>query len=121
MAKPTLQEMSDYLAEHLLGWKIRYGYWINQNNGFAFNHSVSEDLATPLRHPHTDIAQCFDYIVPAMRDMGFRFEIEYSRFAQVNSEEPVWEWHAANRGLVFADNASAAIVETAYQAIRDKK
>src|SRR3990167_11207598 len=88
-----LQEMSDYLAEHLLGWHIEDGVWANEDatkfavGGLFFQEHVEGGKSW---HPHTDIAQCFEYIVPAMTKIGWQLSLDVGEI----SSSAMW-WRPA--------------------------
>ena len=122
------QGMSDYLAEHLLGWRLAEPvngkpYWetYSASSGAVKNR---RPVACSAWHPHTDIAQCFEYIIPAMRKRGFVFDLfDETTGNEIGKFPALWiasfnDYHSANH---TSDNypPSAAIVEAAYKAIKN--
>lgn len=118
------QNKSDWLAEHLLGWRARHGYWMNKNNGYAFNYNMAEDLATPQWQPHEKIEQCFAYIIPTMEKIGFNCELELYRGIMPRAKFFVTGARAGDihgRHFADADTPAAAIVEACYLALQKEK
>ena len=112
-----LQEMSDYLAEHLLGWNVDDMLWFDKNNKPVINHS---DFVTRNSwRPHSDIAQCFEYIVPAMTKIGWQLSLDVGE----TSSSAMW-WRPVCFPAPFKlqhSLTSAAVVEATYQAIKEQK
>ena len=119
-----LQGMSDYLAEHRLGWKrseelptampADYPCWTVDGKVVAMEYDEWR--------PHRDIAQCFRYIVPAMI-ASWRFDLENDNI--INSQLPIWrasfdDGASTHYGESTA-SPSAAIVEAAYKAIKQNR
>jgi len=116
-----LQEMSDYLAEHLLGWTMqdRTPTLITFHEWWWGTPEMDLVVRFDLWHPHTDIAQCFEYIVPAMTKTGWQLSLDVGE----TSSSAMW-WRPVRFPAPFKlqhSLPSAALVEAAYQAIKEQK
>ena len=127
-----LQEMSDYLAEHLLGWQkgehdifegIRYygQPGLSRIREAWFGSGKVQLSPSANWHPHTDIAQCFRHIVPAMEKKGYSISLNND---DVGFSVVFWNMNkdgVQKMGDCQSDNAAVAIVEAAYRVIKEHK
>lgn len=122
MTELTLQQQSDYLAEHLLGWRS------GSFNCTPAWITPTDDLGSyrQLWHPPSDIIQCFEYIVPAMRELGYDFYLKQWKIStngvedwvrSVDFEQQLDRTGAYAKGETFSE----AIVRAAYLAVKAMK
>lgn len=110
--KLTLSQMSDHLAEHLLGWRQ------HSDGKFWLNWSNSNKAINSAWRPHEDVTQCFAYIIPALQARGFYFEIFHDlmtwtcKFCDTRGNNFYSNSHPYN-----TSEPARAIVEAAYLAI----
>ena len=56
-------DINSEIAVKVLGWEIKHGQW------YEIDHRYQGLIGE--FNPSSDIGQCFEYVVPAMRERGF--------------------------------------------------
>ena len=122
-----LQEMSDYLAEHLLGWRVTSEEpfpataWHDANGNYMFliaNKGQDGFQGHGVWQPYDNIAQCFEYIVPAMEELKYFWKLD-DRW-----HIPRCAFYKDHVGIHYTSKryeAAAAIVEAVYKAIKEQE
>src|SRR3990167_9125528 len=126
----THQEMADYLAEKLLGWRCgrdpKYPHPSNEEWWWAGEIGMEKSLAVVgvwHWHPQDDIGQCFEHIIPAMTKELWMFEFSLWRGSSederaVSTQARVRSSKTGNSYIAKGHNLETAIVEATYQAVK---
>lgn len=112
----THQEMADYLAEHLLGWSLARpepfiaDIWTKDSRPIESQLLMKPDTW----QPQNNIAQCFEYILPAMTKRKTHLSLK--------NDNLNWDavfWNDDKMGIDNQATPAAAIVKAAYAVVKE--